>query len=595
LGEASGKVVRRLRASLSELGELDPAALAEASRSRVFTYHVDDSFNCLVELDEEPPHPIDDEVLDAALEMALYFNMTVVDEARVMRKTVIDGSNTSGFQRTLLVALGNNDSVVETSEGPVRLKSLCLEEESAFIVESGREAAEYRLDRLGIPLVEIATEPDIKSPSQALEAAEEVGLALRMTGKVMRGLGTIRQDINISIEGGARQEIKGVQNLKLIPEIVEREALRQSSLIRLRDILRERCSQGSFPYNPVDLTEVFRGTASKMISRALSKGEVVYGLKAPGFKGLLGMELQPGRRFGTELADYARVWGGLQGIIHTDELPGYGISREEVLEVSELLGLSDNDAAVIILGEHGRVEAALKAVYSRMLKAFQGVPSETRRALEDGNTDYLRPLPGSARMYPETDVPPIPVSRERLERIMSMLPKRPREKVRELEATGLSSHMAQQLVRSHYLFVFEKSLGASSLPPVALASFLLNTLPYIRREGGREFSDEELITVLRTFPGDLPREMIQEALTLFADRHMSLKEVYEELRRRRVGEEDLRAEAKRLVDENISYVKEKGVDSVKLLMGRMMEKYRGVADGSTVYRILMEEVKRRLE
>ena len=587
--------MRRLRASLSELGELDPAALAEASRSRVFTYHVDDSFNCLVELDEEPPHPIDDEVLDAALEMALYFNMTVVDEARVMRKTVIDGSNTSGFQRTLLVALGNNDSVVETSEGPVRLKSLCLEEESAFIVESGREAAEYRLDRLGIPLVEIATEPDIKSPSQALEAAEEVGLALRMTGKVMRGLGTIRQDINISIEGGARQEIKGVQNLKLIPEIVEREALRQSSLIRLRDILRERCSQGSFPYNPVDLTEVFRGTASKMISRALSKGEVVYGLKAPGFKGLLGMELQPGRRFGTELADYARVWGGLQGIIHTDELPGYGISREEVVKVSELLGLSDNDAAVIILGEHGRVEAALKAVYSRMLKAFQGVPSETRRALEDGNTDYLRPLPGSARMYPETDVPPIPVSRERLERIMSMLPKRPREKVRELEATGLSSHMAQQLVRSHYLLVFEKSLGASSLPPVALASFLLNTLPYIRREGGREFSDEELITVLRTFPGDLPREMIQEALTLFADRHMSLKEVYEELRRRRVGEEDLRAEAKRLVDENISYVKEKGVDSVKLLMGRMMEKYRGVADGSTVYRILMEEVKRRLE
>jgi glutamyl-tRNA(Gln) amidotransferase subunit E len=595
LGEASGKVVRRLRASLSELGELDPAALAEASRSRVFTYHVDDSFNCLVELDEEPPHPIDDEVLDAALEMAIYFNMTVVDEARVMRKTVIDGSNTSGFQRTLLVALGNNDSVIETSEGPVRLKSLCLEEESAFIVESGREAAEYRLDRLGIPLVEIATEPDIKSPSQALEAAEEVGLALRMTGKVMRGLGTIRQDINISIEGGARQEIKGVQNLKLIPEIVEREALRQSSLIRLRDILRKRCSQRSFPYNPVDLTEVFRGTASKMISRALSKGDVVYGLKAPGFKGLLGMELQPGRRFGTELADYARVWGGLQGIIHTDELPGYGISEAEVNKVFEVLEASGDDAAVIVVGEPARVEAALRAVYRRMLQAFDGVPSETRRALEDGNTDYLRPLPGSARMYPETDIPPIPITAERLERIRRALPKKPHEKVRELEEMGLSSHMAQQLVRSHYLTVFEKVLENTSLTPLTLASFLLNTLPYVRREGGREYGDEELIPLLRTFPSDLPREMIPDALKLFADKGMSLSEVYEELRRRKVGEDELRAEARKLVEENISYVREKGMGSVKMLMGRMMERFRGVAEGSTIYRILMEEVKRRLE
>jgi len=594
-GESSGKVVRRLRASASELGELDPAALAEASRSRLFTYHIDDSFNCLVELDEEPPHMIDDEILDAALEIALYFNMTVVDEARVMRKTVIDGSNTSGFQRTLLVALGNSDSIVETSEGPVRLKSLCLEEESAFIVESGRESAEYRLDRLGIPLVEIATEPDIRSPSQALEAAEEVGLALRMTGKVMRGLGTIRQDINISIEGGARQEIKGVQNLRLIPEIVEREVLRQTNLIRLRDILRERGSPSSLTYNPVDLTDVFRNTSSRMISKALARGEVVRGLKAPGFKGLLGMELQPGRRFGTELADYARVWGGLQGIIHTDELPGYGISEAEVRKMGEALGLSENDAAVIAVGEPGRVEAALRAVFKRMVQAFHGVPSETRRALEDGNTDYLRPLPGSARMYPETDIPPVPILKERLERIRQTLPKKPREKVRELEAMGMSSHMAQQLVRSHYLTVFEKVVKESSLTPLAIASFLLNTLPYLKREGGREYSDEELIPLLRTFPNDLPREMIQDALVLFADKSMSLSEAYEELRRRRVGEDQIRTEAQRLVEENLSYVKEKGMGAVKMLMGRMMEKFRGLADGSTIYRILEEEVKRRLE
>lgn len=592
-GEASDKVVRRLRASASELGELDPAALAEASRERAFTYHIDDSFNCLVELDEEPPHPIDDDILDAVLEIALYFNMSVVDEARVMRKTVIDGSNTSGFQRTLLIAFGNKDSIVETSEGPVRLKSLCLEEESASIVRSEREFAEYKLDRLGIPLVEIATEPDIKSPSQALEAAEEVGLALRMTGKVMRGLGTIRQDINISIEGGARQEIKGVQNLRLIPEIVEREVLRQKNLLKLREILRRR-SSGSLVYSPVDLTEFFQNTESKMILKALSRGEVVYGLKVPGFKGLLGMEIQPGRRFGSELADYARIWGGLQGIIHTDELPGYGISEKEASEVYGVLGLSHDDAAVISFGERIRVEAALKAIYNRVLMAFEGIPSETRRALEDGNTDYLRPLPGSARMYPETDVPPIPISKERLERIRPILPKKPHEKVKELEAIGLSSHMAQQLVKSHYLHVFENVLGNSSLTPVSLASFLLNTLPYIRRESGLEFSEEELIPVLRTFPSDLPKEMLPDALTMFAEKRLDLNGIYEGLRRRGVSLEEIRSEARRLVEENVAYVKERRLDSSKMLMGKLMEKFRGVADGSTIHNILIEEIKRRL-
>jgi glutamyl-tRNA(Gln) amidotransferase subunit E len=230
-----------------------------------------------------------------------------------------------------------------------------------------------------------------------------------------------------------------------------------------------------------------------------------------------------------------------------------------------------------------------------MLQAFDGVPCETRRALEDGNTDYLRPLPGSARMYPETDIPPIPITAERLERIRLVLPKKPQEKVRELEEMGLSSHMAQQLVRSHYLTVFEKVLKNTNLTPLALASFLLNTLPYMKRESGREYDDEELIPLLRTFPSDLPREMIPDALILFADKGMSLSEVYEELKRRRVGEDEVRAEAKKLVEENISYVREKGMGSVKMLMGRMMEKFRGLVDGSIVYRIIEEEVKRRLE
>jgi glutamyl-tRNA(Gln) amidotransferase subunit E (EC 6.3.5.7) len=63
-------------------------------------------------------------------------------------------------------------------------------------------------------------------------------MILRSTGKVKRGLGTIRQDINISIREGARVEIKGVQELDLIAEVVRREVCRQVSLLEIREELK---------------------------------------------------------------------------------------------------------------------------------------------------------------------------------------------------------------------------------------------------------------------------------------------------------------------------------------------------------------------
>jgi Glu-tRNA(Gln) amidotransferase subunit E-like FAD-binding protein len=223
------KVERRLRAVAGETGEIDAAALHEMTKGKKFIYESCSQDTCLVEYDEEPPRPINKEALKVALQISKMLNAKVVDEVQVMRKTVIDGSNTSGFQRTALVA---GDGFIETSKGKVRIPTVCLEEEAAQRIEDKKEYTRFRLDRLGIPLIEIATEADIVDAEHAKETASILGMILRSTGKVRRGLGTIRQDVNVSIKGGARTEIKGFQDLKSIPKVIEKEVTRQERLIK---------------------------------------------------------------------------------------------------------------------------------------------------------------------------------------------------------------------------------------------------------------------------------------------------------------------------------------------------------------------------
>jgi len=228
-------VKRKLTAVAGEMGEIDIAALHEREKSLTFNYEIYNDTTCLVELDEEPPHPLNEEALKIALEVALLLNAKPVPEIQVMRKIVIDGSNTSGFQRTALIA---RNGFLQTKSGKVNIPTICLEEDSAKIIKQDKDYVTYRLDRLGIPLVEIATSPDVHSPEQAKEVAEYIGMVLRSTGKVKRGLGTIRQDVNVSIEKGVRVEIKGVQDLRSIPKVVEKEAERQFLLIKNNEKLK---------------------------------------------------------------------------------------------------------------------------------------------------------------------------------------------------------------------------------------------------------------------------------------------------------------------------------------------------------------------
>ena len=225
-------VTRYIRTSAGESGRYDVAALYEAKKGKHFVYQGYNDTTCLVELDEKPPQEINQHALEIALQVCLLLNCKINSVVQVMRKIVIDGSNTSGFQRTMLIGFASKDSFIETTQGKVRITSLCLEEDACKIIKTGEDEVHYSLSRQGIPLLELRTEPDIKDPEQAKETAEQIGLILRSFSSILRGIGTIRQDVNLSIKNGSRVEIKGFQELREMPKIINYEIQRQINTVK---------------------------------------------------------------------------------------------------------------------------------------------------------------------------------------------------------------------------------------------------------------------------------------------------------------------------------------------------------------------------
>ncbi|KXB02765.1 glutamyl-tRNA amidotransferase [candidate division MSBL1 archaeon SCGC-AAA261D19] len=591
--EAPLGIDRELRPTQSELGEIDRAALAEAVKGKYFRYRIHPDSVCLVEMDEEPPHPVNEEARDITLEIALLLNANPVDEAHVMRKTVIDGSNTAGFQRTILMA---TDGSLEVDGNRVSIPTICLEEDAARKAGEDANCVNYQLDRLGIPLVEIATGPDFNDPEMAVTTALKIGRILRATGKVKRGIGTIRQDINISIKGGARQEIKGIQELSLISPVIEREVERQLNLLQIRDKLERRGAE-VIEDRVVEVTDVFSDTESRIIRRVLPSGGV-FAVRLKGFAGLVGKELEPGRRFGTELADFAKVYGGVEGIFHTDELPGYKISSQEVEDVMRATGAKEGDVAVIVAAEKEKAKKALKAVIERANRALKGVPKETRRALTDGNTQFMRPLPGAARMYVETDIPPITIDREKLEKIKRALPELPEEKMkRYLEEFKLSGELARRMSFSEKAQLFEDLVSECDIDPTLVATTLDETLTHLKGEGveveglDRKVLGEVFNLIAR---GEISKDALPRVLKKITE-GSSPSEAVKELGLEKMGRDELEELISSILEKKQDLVKERGERAIEPLMGIVMKKVRGRADGKLVHEILERKLKTALE
>jgi glutamyl-tRNA(Gln) amidotransferase subunit E len=586
--------LRRLRPTQSELGQVDPAAFFEFQKGVKILYEANDKTSCLVEMDEEPPHQLNREAVEITLSAALLMNAKPVEEIYVMRKTVIDGSNTTGFQRTCVIAL-NGEIMAKDKKIPIQ--HIGLEEDAARKTGEEDNIIHYRIDRLGIPLIEVATAPVIYSPKEAEEVALAIGRILRATGKVKRGLGSIRQDLNISIPDGALIEIKGVQELELVSVAIEREVERQLNLLMVRgELLKRGVTAENIREEFVDVTSIFRQTTCKVIKTALSKGKRVLAVKLPKFGGLLKRELTVGTRLGSEMADRARFWGRVGGIFHTDELPAYGITTKQVEKLRQTMKASELDAVVFVAEVKENAADALRAVVERAKEALVCVPAETRVANADGTTRYMRPRPGAARMYPETDVPPLQVKAESLEKLCAHLPELPEQKMKRLlKEYGLNEKLAKQMLDSEYGAVFEVIVKESKVSATTVAAVLTETLKALKREGVavETVSDRQLRDLFRLVgAGGLAKEAISDVITWLAkNEDATVGQAVEKLGLGALSAQDLEKIIDDVIHSNKELLANPKVNAFGAMMGIVMGKVRGKAKAEAVSELLKKKLK----
>ncbi len=442
------EIKRELHVVPGESGEIDKAVEHEAKKAKKFTYQGYYDNTCLVELDESPPREINQEALKTAIQISLLLNCEIIQDTQIMRKTVIDGSNTSGFQRTVLIA---KEGYIETEQGKVRIQSVCLEEDAARIIKRKKDSVVYRLDRLGIPLIEIATFPDIKSSEQAKQAALKIGEILRSC-KVKRGIGTIRQDVNISVSSnnkqGQRVEIKGVQEPKLIQKTLEIEEKRQEKLIKENK------------------------------------------------------------------------------------------SRKEV-----------------------------------------------RKALPNGQTEFLRPLPGAARMYPETDLPLLHISRQIINQAKKHLPKLKSELRTELRKHGLNEELVKLLTRQEKMKEFHELLKVYNNPNLVAKILTLWFKDITRKINKSKQQVEEKLTldILETILQAVEKKDIQEneIPEIMAD-IVKGKQVKQAIKREKI---------ENLEEEVMKIIKQKPNLSLNAYMGLVMKKFKGKISGNQAAEIIKKLIE----
>jgi glutamyl-tRNA(Gln) amidotransferase subunit E len=592
-GEPEITFLRRLRPTQSELGQTDPAAFFEFQKGVKILYEADSGTSCLVEMDEEPPHELNREALETALVTALMMDVKPVDEVHVMRKVVIDGSNTTGFQRTCVVGL---DGAITVDGKKIPIQHVSLEEDAARKTGAEGLTVRYRIDRLCVPLIEITTGPVIYTPEEAENVALAVGRILRATRKVKRGLGTIRQDLNVSIRDGALVEIKGVQELELIALVVKLEVQRQLKLLEVRDELKKHgLKQDDFSEDLVEVTSAFTKTGCRIIQKALGQGKRVFAVKLPKFAGLLGTELVPNLRLGTEIADRARFWGRVGGILHTDELPSYGATDDEIHKLRQTLNAEQHDAVVLVADTEENAVDALRAAVERAREALKGVPEETRAANPDGTTRYMRPRPGAARMYPETDVPPIGITDDYIKQLRSRLPEPPEKMAQRLvKSYGLNEKLARQIQDSEYLNLFEEIAGKTGVSSTFIAAAFTETFKALKRDGVEvgKVSNDQLMEVFQLVDaGKTPKEAVPNIISWLAQHEDGIpSEAVKALGLSMISEQELARIVEDIVKKNEEAVKERGADAFGFLMGLVMRKYRGKVKPDQVSRILKEKL-----
>ena len=594
--EFSRKFSRKLRAAKSELGKIDPAALFESTKSKTIVYYANTKSSCLVEEDEEPPHALDYDAKNIALLISSALESKIFSEIHVMRKTVIDGSNTTGFQRTMLVAQGGH---IEVDGKKVGVQSICLEEDAGKLIKDEGNHRFFSLDRLGVPLVEIALDPVEGDPKFVKDIALTLGRLLRVTKKVMRGIGTIRQDVNISVEGGGVIEVKGVQQLDQLEKIIEFEAKRQHGL----KLISEKINQTKFTEinqkeDVFDITEEMQECNSKIVKKSIGKQDRIFGIRIKKLKGIFGFEPYSDIRLGKEIGQLVRFFG-IGGVFHSDELPNYGIEDVDIKRVTEKLDIQNDDAFLIIAGEKISVGFAIDSIINRIKLAKNGPPAETRAATQNGDTIFLRPRPGASRMYPETDIPTIKVTDEELVEVRSNIPKSWEESIRELEEKyQINNQLAEQIFDSNYFELFEKICSEKQNSPNFIASVLCSTITNLERSG----LDSSLLNdkqIMKTFELLEQEKINKESIQIIFEQIMSKKvnDVLQALENASIiqlTEEELDKILDNIIQSNTDKIKQEQMRALSGLMGLAMKEVRGKASGKMINQKLKEKIQKFL-
>lgn len=572
--EYDAEILRHMRPTLSEMGVYDGTALMEFKTKKNIIYHIKRETVCTYEMDDTPPFLINDDALDIAIGIGMLYNCNLVDELHIARKQYLDGSIPTGFQRTAIYAL---DGWIPYKDRKIKIVQMSIEEDSCREVSDIGHERVYLTDRLGMPLIETVTEPAMKTPQEVAEVAWQCSKLVRSTQKVRRGMGAAREDVNVSVEGGTRVEIKGVPQITLIPLLTYNEAMRQWNLLRLREELKKRgVTSETFKAEYFDITKLLKKVHYAPLKSAADSGMKLSAVVLKGFKDLLHWQTQTDTYFSKEISDRVRVIACMThtpNLIHSDSKSDT-ITSADWLKIKKFTNAADNDTMIIVWGSEEDVITAVNEIIIRAKEATVGIPSETRQAMSDGTNGFERILPGADRMYPDTDLPPKKITKDKLNEIKSKLPEQFWKRIEWYNKLGIPKDTFEELSVSKYAELFKKVVLDWKVNPVTAAVFIIQYPKRLKKQGiTAEWLNESMFEeILKSFAdGKIPQDALLMTLRTVSELGAFTEEVIQNSANEKEIDELLQ-KAKTEYD-NMKIFNPERKNS--LLMGLIMKNLRG--------------------
>ncbi|MCK5742135.1 MAG: Glu-tRNA(Gln) amidotransferase subunit GatE [Chlorobi bacterium] len=582
--EVHAEILRHMRPTLSELGEYDGTALMEFKTKKDVIYQINRDTVCTYEMDDTPPFAMDEDALDIAIEIGMMLDANIVDELHIARKQYLDGSIPTGFQRTAIVSVGGRFPYKDRFIDVIQMS---IEEDSCREKEDRGHTRVYNTDRLGMPLIETVTHPQMYTPQEVAEVNTIIRKLNRSTGHVRTGIGAGREDVNVSVRGGTRIEIKGVHKIKAIPLLTHNEAMRQWNLLRLRTELHARgINEETFASETFDITKFLKKTAYMPIATALSEGKIAKCVLLKGFEGLLSWQTQTDTFFAREISDRVRVIACLDSspnIINSDSNEN-ALSTLEGKKIRKFIGATDKDTLVIVWGNETDTDTGSKEIAIRAKEATIGIPSETRQALRDGTNGFERILPGPERMYPDTDLPPTIIEDDRKAKLKSALPAKFWDREVWYKELGIPTDTIEVLSISAYADLFDKIVKEWKIDPVFASVAIVQYRKRLKKKGlCTHVAAEDMQSIFEALRDG---KIIKDAFYTVLESVMREEKFTDEMIPTPATDDDINAAVKEAKEELKSVTLFDSANFALLHTDLVMDKLRGRVSGEKIAKML---------